>query len=167
MLTCGYLCVAVYVTGGFRLKYAASHISEALDNADWRGRKDEEFRRSRFHGDGSSPATVCEQRAEALSTLGKEKQKHSQKESDLPRARWTKPKYLCLRKTCSHGDDSPCGAQQQSTWLPASSLSLSFWYFCTEVWKWLTYYLIRMFSEFGEIFGFYMKWAQVSREKDS
>lgn len=82
------------------------------------------------------------------------------RKSDLPRAQWMKPKYLCLRKSCYHGDDSPSGAQQQPTWLPVPSLSVCFWYFCTEGWKWLTYYLIiRMFRDLGEFFcfRFYMK----------
>lgn len=69
----GCISVRVHVVscvfaGGFRLKYAASHISEALDNADWRGRNDEEeFRRSGFHSDGPLffHSSVCEQRTEA------------------------------------------------------------------------------------------------------
>lgn len=52
----GYLCVGVYVAGGFRLKYAASHISEALDNAEWRRGTEEDFSWSRFHS--NSPLFV-------------------------------------------------------------------------------------------------------------
>lgn len=135
MLTCAS-CVGVYVTGGFRLKYAASHISEALDNADWRGRKDEEeFRRSRFHSNGPVffPSHCVRAERWRFEYFGKRKTKtFSKRKSNLPRARWTKPKYLCLRKSRSHGDDSLFGAQQLSTWPPVPSLSVCFWYFCTE-----------------------------------
>lgn len=101
----------------------------------------------------------------ALKLQEKKKKEREEKtlrkrKSDLPRAQWMKPKYLCLRKSCYHGDDSPSGAQQQPTWLPVPSLSVCFWYFCTEGWKWLTYYLIiRMFRDLGEFFcfRFYMK----------
>lgn len=30
------VCVGISIAGGFRLRYAASHVSETLDNADWR-----------------------------------------------------------------------------------------------------------------------------------
>lgn len=85
------------------------------------------------------------------------KKTFSKRKSDLPRAQWTKPKYLCLRKSCSHGDDSLSRAHQQSTWLPGPSLSVCFWYFCTEGWKQLTYYLIiRKCRDLGNCFCFYI-----------
>lgn len=102
---------------------------------------------------------VCEQCTEASVYFRKKKttkKTFSKRRSDLPRAQWTKPKYLCLRKSCSHGDDSLSRAHQQSTWLPVPSLSVCFWYFCTEGWKQLTYYLIiRKFRDLGKCFCFY------------
>lgn len=90
---CVFGCISVRVhvvscvfAGGFRLKYAASHISEALDNADWRGRNDEEeFRRSGFHSDGPLffHSSVCEQRTEAS---GKKKKGESEKHWEKERA---------------------------------------------------------------------------------
>lgn len=90
----GCISVRVHVVscvfaGGFRLKYAASHISEALDNADWRGRNDEEeFRRSGFHSDGPLffHSSVCEQRTEAS---GKKKKRRGRKKH------WEKERATC------------------------------------------------------------------------
>lgn len=143
---CGCLCVSI--AGGFRLKYAASHISEAFDNADWRRsrrrRRDEDFLWSRYHGD--SPLffpprqSVWEQRTKASVCFRKGKQKNL----NLPRAQWTKPQYSCLRKKNMFPWRWRLVSRTQN--IPRDSWSLPFpfvfWYFCTEGWKLVTYYII-------------------------
>lgn len=94
------------------------------------------------------PQALCMSSALKLLCISGKK-KSQQERVTCPRAR-TKPKYLCLRKSCSRGDDTL--SRTQSTWLPVPSLSVCFWYFCTEGWKQLTYYLIiRKLTDFGKI----------------
>lgn len=153
-----FACVLVlYIAGGFRLKYAASHISEALDNADWRGGKDEEeICWPSFHSDGPLffLSTVCELCTEA--------------------EYFRKKKNILKKKVTCQG----LGGQSLRTcaWeilFPLRYFTVS----CTPTvhvtpgpfpfslflivlhWglKWLTYYLIiRKFRFWGNFFGFYI-----------
>lgn len=55
---CELMFVRLCVTGGFRLKYAPSHISDGPDNADWRTRGGwRKFLRPRFHGGSLFPGS--------------------------------------------------------------------------------------------------------------
>lgn len=92
---CELMFVCLCVTGGFRLKYAPSHISDGPDNADWRTRG----------GWREVPATSFPWRQPLpwerfVSSVIKLlcSPPHPLNRTDLPRAPWTKPEYSCLEK---------------------------------------------------------------------
>lgn len=132
---CELMFVCLCVTGGFRLKYAPSHISDGPDNADWRTRGGwRKFLRPRFHGGSLFPGSclwaawlsfcvrhhilwtgpTCQGlRGQSLST-------RAWKKTFIP---WG---LLIAHANC------PCDSKPHP-------LSVGFWYFCTEGRKWLTY----------------------------
>lgn len=150
-------CVlAFFVAGGFRLKYA-----EALDNADWRRKDEEEFLWSRSHSDGSSVLPQALRVSRSFCVLQERKKKtFSQKEGVTCQGLSRQSLSTCAWENLVSVEMIHCLAHTNP--LPSLSVCLSF--FCTEGWKHLTYYwTIRKLIDFVEI----LFCVEVSTEKSS
>lgn len=96
------LCVGVFRCRWLPVKVRRSTWQCRLKEKGRRGVPLVLFPQRRFFC--SSLGTACEPKL--LCTSGKNKKNNFSKRSALPRAQQTKPKYLCLRKSCFRGDDS-------------------------------------------------------------